>query len=134
MALTPDEIVKCRAHMGYPNISAVSTYALGVPAAMQTTFMIEGAMVKVLPQAESRLRYLLEKLDKAECKIDDVLDVVEMTKAEDVEFNQEALPRLARIYKIHQQGLANLLGIVPNPHDQREWLAGAGGINVPVMG
>ncbi len=135
MALTQDEIVKCRSHLGYPNVSAVATYALGVPAAMQTTFMIEGALVKVLAQAESRLRDLLAKLDRAECKIDDVLDVVELTEAEDVKFNQEALSKLAQIYKIHQQGLANLLGIVPNPWDQRDWLKmGGGGINVPVMG
>jgi len=135
MALTPDEIVKVRGHMGYPNVSAVQTYALGVPTAMQTTFMIEGAMVKVLAQAEARLRFLLAKLDAAECKIDDILEVVELTKAEDVEFNQGGLTMIARIYKIHQQSLANLLGVVPNPWDQREWLSGAGGsINVPVSG
>lgn len=134
MALTEDEQVKCRHHLGYPNVGAVQTYAFGVPAAMQTTFMIEGAMVRVLAQAESRLRFLLDKLDQAECKIDDILGIVEISKAEDTEFDPDALSKLARIYKIHQQSLANLLGIVPNPFDQRDWLQGSGGINVAVSG
>ena len=61
-----------------------------------------------------------------------VLENVDLVKAQDVEFNQGSLGQIARIYKIHQQSLANLLGIVPNPFDQREWLSGSGGINVPV--
>lgn len=133
MALTQDQMVKARHHMGYPNVGAVQTFAFGVPAAMQTTFMIEGAMVRILPQAESRLQYLLEKLDKAECKIDDVLDSADMSEAEDVKFRDNGLAKVAQVYKVYQQGLANLMGIVPNPYDQREWLQG-GGINVSVIG
>lgn len=133
--LTVDEIVKCRHHMGYPNVSAVSTYALGVPAAMQTTFMIEGAVVRVLPESEEILRRLLSQLDAVECKVDELLDIVFTSKAEDVEFDDKAIEKLAKVYKIRQQSLANLLAVVPNPFDQREWLQmGGGGVNVPVTG
>ncbi len=133
MALTQDEMVSSRHHLGYPNVGEVQTFAFGIPAAMQTTFMIEGAMVRILPQAEARFRYLLSKLDQTECKIDDVLDSADMSEAEDVKFRDNALAKVAQVYKVYQQSLANLMGIVPNPYDQREWLQG-GGINVSVTG
>ncbi len=134
--LTDDEIVKARHHMGYPNVSAVATYSLGIPAAMQTTFMIEGALVRVLFSAEKKFRELLDKLDRAECKVEEVLDAVVLSKAEDVEYNQDALKKVATVYKLWQQSMANMLGIVPNPFDQREWLGlgEGGGVNVPVVG
>ena len=134
--LTTEEIVNARHHCGYPNVSAVATYSLGIPAAMQTTFMIEGALVRVLQEAEKKFRDLLAKLDRAECKVEEILEAIVLSKAEDVEYNQAALQRNAQIYKIWQQSLTNMLGIVPNPYDQREWLqtGSAGGLNVPVVG
>lgn len=134
--LTEEEIVKARYHMGYPNVAAVQTYALGIPAAMQTTFMIEGALVKVLTAAEGQFRILLDRLDRAECKVEEILDAVVLSKAEDVEYNQDALKKAATVYKLWQSSMANMLGIVANPFDQREWLglAEGGGVNVPVVG
>lgn len=133
--LTEEEIVKCRHHLGYPNVASVQTYALGIPAAMQTTFMIEGALVRVLTSAEGRLRDLLDKLDRAECKVEEILETIIISKAEDVEYNQNALGQNAKIYRLWQQSVANLLGIVPNPYDQRDWLMSGGGfVNVPVSG
>lgn len=133
MALTNQQIVKCRAHLGYPNVGAVQTYVFGVPAAMQTTFMIEGAMVKILPDAEALVMDLLAKLDKVECRADELLDVIEFESTEDVKYRENALAIAARHYKRHQQALANLLGVPPNPYDQREWLQGGGALNVPIM-
>lgn len=133
--LTQEEMVKCRHHLGYPNVGEVQTFAFGVPAAMQTTFMIEGAMVRVLPNAEAMLRDLLAKLDKDECRADELLDIVEFESIEQTKYRDNALQKVAQHYLRHQQSLSNLLGIVPNPWDQREWVAsGSGNINVPVQG
>lgn len=133
MALTPDAIVKCFHHLGYPNVGEISTFAFGVPAAMQTTFMIGGALVRILPNAESMVYDFIAKLDRAECAVDEFLETVSIAKAEDVEYRENAFAKIAQVYKMRQQALANLLGIVPNPFDQREWLQG-GTISVPVTG
>ena len=37
-------------HLGYPNANAIATFVLGVPAMMESLFMLEGAMNAVAPK------------------------------------------------------------------------------------
>lgn len=128
--LTEQDKVRARHHLGYLNVEAAQTFTLGIPAAVQTQFMIEGALNRVLPQAIPKLLDLLEKLDCVECELFGGIDLASVNKISEVEVNPKRRRELAGYYKVAQQSLANLLGIVANPFDMREWLQG--GINVSV--
>lgn len=133
--ISDDEKVRARHHLGYPNVESVATFVLGVPAAMQTTFMAEGAFNRVLntPNAVDKFREMLARLDEIENFVLCGLDLADVDEVGEAKINRKRLPELARYYKIPQQGLANLLGIPPNPFDQRSWLSSGGNINVPVQ-
>ena len=131
MAFTEQEKVKLRAHMGYLNVSQVQTFALGVPAAVETQFLIEGAMNRVLTEAELKCRELISILDSIEGQMVGDLELLSVIKIGGIEVNPQEQGMLKRAYKHWQAALGNLLGIVPNPYDQR-FLSGGSGINVRV--
>lgn len=131
--LTEDEKVRLRHHFGYLNVTEAQTFVLGVPAAVQTQFMIEGAFNKILPAAENLLRKHLCRMDEIEEHVFGGKDLADVNKTGNVEVNRKRLSELAGYYRIAQQAAANLLGVVPNPFDQRSWVStGDGGINAPV--
>jgi hypothetical protein len=130
--LTEDEKVRIRHHLGYLNVQEAQTFVLGIPAAVQTQFMIEGAFAKVLPQAENLLRTLLCRCDEIEKQVFGGSDLADVTKTGNIEVNPKRLADLARYYRIAQQGMTNLLGVTANPFDMREWVMSGVGINVPV--
>lgn len=122
-------------HMGYPRVSAISTYVLGVPAAMETTFMIQGAMIRVLQSGSAKVRECICRMDAIEAQVFCGSDLADVEEVGEIKVNRKRLLELAQYYLIAQQGLANLLGVVANPFDQRGWLMmGTGGINVSVTG
>lgn len=130
--ITDYEKVRARHHLGFLNVEAAQTFELGIPAAVQTQFMIEGAMLRILnvPGAVDLFRTLLCRCDAVEEAVFCGLDLNDVTKLDTIEVDDRRLAKHARTYKIAQEGLANLLGIVPNPFDGRSWLQG--GINVAV--
>lgn len=131
--ITAEEKVRARHHMGYQNVESISTFSLGVPAAMQTTFMIEGAMDRIMaaPGAPDKFRDLLCKLDSIESRVFCGADLADVESMGEITVNRKRLRELANYYKIAQQALGNLLGVPPNPFDMREWLSGPS-INVSV--
>lgn len=132
--LTEDEKVRIRHAMGYLNVQASSTFVLGIPAAVQTQFMIEGAWDKVLPQAEQLLRALLCRCEEVESEVFGGIDLAQLTAISEIQVNPKRLTELAKHYRIAQEGIANLLGVSPNPFDMRSWLRMGGGMSVPVHG
>lgn len=134
MALTDEEKAQIRHHFAYVNVSAVSTFQLGIPAALQTTFMIEGAWDKILPAAEPLARRLLCRLNQVEEEVFGGIDMANVLETGATKINPDRLAELAKYYRLAQQGLANLLGVPPNYFDMRDWvnMGGGGGINCPV--
>lgn len=130
--LSKEERARIRHHLGYLNVSAAATFQLGVPAALQTQFMIDNAFDKVLPEAEVMVREFLCRLNDVESQVFGNLDLAEIESTGTIKVDPKRLPKLAQTYKIAQEALANLMGVPPNPFDQRSWIAGAGGMNVPV--
>lgn len=134
--ITDDEKVRARHHLGYLNVGSASTFVLGVPAAVQTQFMIEGAFSKILPAAEARFRKTLQFLDDIEEQIVENTENVAATGVDEINLNPNEFKDLLTRYRHWQGGLANMLGIVPNPFDQRPMLGagwgGGGGMNVRV--
>ncbi len=125
--------------MGYLNVTDAQTFILGVPAAVQTQFMIEGALNRILPQAVPMFRDFLDKLDGIEAQVVENQDALVVSSLGDIKINPDEFKSLIQRYKYWQGNLANLLCCQPNPFDQRP-LLGAGwsgsntGINVPVTG
>lgn len=125
-----DEKARIRHHMGYLNVSAVSTFSLGVPTAIETQYLIEGALNRVLPEAESLARNIVVKMDLIDAQMTDDLELLSVSKVDEIEINPNEMQILKRQYRYRQLELGNLLGIPPNPFDQR--FAGSGGINIQV--
>lgn len=69
MALDDNEKERVRYHMGYLNVQPAASIHFGIPAAIQTLFLVDLAMELLLPSAEDRVRRLLTVLDDIECKM-----------------------------------------------------------------
>jgi len=129
MAFTEQEKVKIRSHMGYLNVGSVQSFSLGVPAAVETQFLIDGAMNRVLPEAEQEVRQLCGILDGIEAQMVGDLELLAVTKIGEIEVNETEQAKLKTAYRHWQAKLGNLLAIPVCPFDQRFMNAG---INVGV--
>lgn len=134
MAFTDNEKVKIRAHLGYLGVAQSQTYVLGVPAALPSQFMIEGAMDRVLAAAEGIARRYIAILDTIEGQMVDDLELMAVTDLGSIKVNEKEMQKLRREYLHWRGALANLLGVSPNPYDQRFAGMVGGGVNVPVGG
>lgn len=119
MPLTEQEKVQVRHHLGYMNVKESQTFVLGFPAGVQTQFMIEGAMNKVLEDAMHQLRRHVAILDKIESQMVDDQELLSVQSVDEIVINPEEMNKLRKEYQHWRKGLANLLGIVPNPYDGR---------------
>lgn len=128
--ISEQDRVRARSHMGYLGVGSVSTFSLGIPAGMQTQFMIEGAWDKVLPQHETQFRLLLDRLDRVEEQIDCSIENLAASSLGEITLRGDEFERLLDRYRYWQGKLGNLLGVTPNPFDMR-W-RGGGGMNVSV--
>lgn len=129
MPLTEDEKVKIRMHLGYLNVSEAYTFVLGTPAGVETQFIIEGAMNRVLDAALYQVRRHIQILDTIqEQKITD-LELLAVNKVGEIDVRADEQSALDDQYDYWKQSLSNLLGVYPNPWDKRN----SGGINIPVM-
>lgn len=127
-------MVDCRRHMGYLNVQEAATFVLGVPAGLQTQFMIEGAFQRILPAAETMVQKYLDALNGIEAQFLDDQGNIAVESIGDIKVNLKEFEGLVKQYKHWQGNLANLLGVPPNPFDMRPMFgaAGGGGVNVPV--
>lgn len=131
MAVTEAEKVKIRHHLGYLNVAQSQTFVLGFPAGVQTQFVIEGAMNRILLEAEPEMRRQVAVLDNIEAQILEDQELLAVTKVDEIDIREDEFKRLLDQYDYWRRALSNLLGVMPNPFDQR--FAGlAGGINVQV--
>lgn len=133
--LTEQEKVDGRRHMGYLNVQQASTFVLGVPAGVQTQFLIDGAFQRMLPEAEPTYRQYIANMNGIEQQILDDQGDYAAEKVDEITINLEEFQMLIKQYKFWQGNLANLLGIPPNPFDMRPGFGeaqGGGSINVPV--
>lgn len=135
MAVNIPEEDKARArhHLGYLGVEQSQTFVLGIPAGVQTQFMIEGALNRLLPHSMPRFLKLLEQLECLECKYGDA-ELSDVDQIAEIKINRKRLKEIATQYCNFRTGLANLLGIVPNPFDERNIVSlGDGGMNVSVQ-
>lgn len=134
--ISEEQRVRARHHLGYGGVQQASTFYLGVPAGVQTAFMIEGAWARILPSHEGRFEKLLQKLDKIEEQWEDDQEDYAAEKVGDITVNLNEFDMLLRQYKHWQGAIANMLQVPPNPFDQRPGLGvgynGGNGRSIPV--
>jgi len=133
MSLSAEERVKIRYHLGYLQVQQSATFVLGIPAAVQTQFMVEPAMDKVLLDAEPELRRHLSILDRIDNQMIDDLELLAVDQVDEIKVRGTEQKELWQQYDRWRHSLANILGIIPNPYDQRLNSAGVGGINARVI-
>jgi len=131
MPLTEQERVRIRHHLGYLNVAEAYTFVLGVPAAVETQFMVEGAMNKILDAALPEVRRHIAILDQIEQQKIEDLELLAVTKVGEIDIRPDEHQALDRQYRHWCNSLANLMGIITNPFDKR--YAG-NGVNVRVIG
>jgi hypothetical protein len=131
---TDEEKVRCRHHLGFLNVQEAYTFVLGTPAGVETQFIVEGALNRMLPAAMPLFRELLAKCDSTEAQRFDDQESLVASKVGSIDLRgREGQVALALQYDYWRQALANLLGVYVNPFDKRSDLSG-GGVNVRVEG
>lgn len=131
--LTDYEKVRVRHHLGFMATLQSSTFVLGTPSALETQFLIEGALTKIPGESLTLIRDLIARCDAVEAQIAENTENVAASKVGCVELNPNEFAELMKRYDYWRSGLANALGIVANPFDKRDALGG-GGLSVPVRG
>ena len=133
MPLTEEERVSIRHHAGYLNVAEAMTFVLGVPAGVETQFIIEGAMNRVKESALPLLRRHLVIL----CTIEDQkigdLELAAVDRLDSIDINQKEQQQLDQQYDYWVNSMCNILGVSRNPFDARKFNQ-TGGINVRVSG
>jgi len=116
---TDEEKVRIRYHAGYLNVAASQTFVLGAPAGVETQFIIEGAMNRVLPEAETLVRNLLAKCDFVETQILENQELLAVTAVGEITVRQDEFQALQQRYNWWRKALVNALGVDVNPFDKR---------------
>lgn len=128
---------RARLHLGYGQVQQSATFLLGVPAAVQTAFMAEGAWARILPSAEAMFRKALDQLDVLYEQIFESYANLDAVKVGNIELNTRQHEQLLEKYRFFQGTVANMLQIPVNPFDQRPGVGagygGGGGLNVSVQ-
>jgi hypothetical protein len=128
--LTEEEKSDCRHHLGYVEVSEVATFSLGIPAALQTQFMIEQAMNLLTNSGEARVRRCLRILNRIEELELESLEDVEVEQIGEITINKDFYRTRRRQYRLWQGALGNCFGVPVMPFDQRN--GAMAGINVRV--
>lgn len=133
MAFSDEEKTKIRHHLGYLNVGLAATFVLGVPAPVQTQFLIESAFEKVLPAGEAKVRELMTICDEYESQLRENKDLRDVNQVGEIQIRPDAFDAQIKEYMFWRAGLGNALGVPPNPYDMRFGsMASNKTMNVPV--
>jgi hypothetical protein len=130
VVLDPAEKERVRYHMGYLEVSPAAAITFGIPAPIQTLFLLESAMDRIMPVAEDRVRKLITILDSIECKEEGGLDYLVVSRVSDIELRPDHIEKLEEQYAKWASKLADTLGAPLYPGSSKfRSLFGVGGPN-----
>jgi hypothetical protein len=130
-AFTAEERARIRHHLGYPNVNANPTIALGFPAMTQSSFLVEQGMDHLLEAAAGPVRQYVAVLDEVEARLMGVADRFVATRVGEISLNPMEPDQLEREYLRWAYRLAEDLGVPINALSRR--FATDGG-KVPING
>lgn len=132
MALTDAERHRVRKHLGYPSVSQAASLSLGVPAAYDTMFLVEGAMDRLLALAEGDVRSHLQVMDGIDEKLIAAQCRVGVEAVDGIKLRDEEPDKLEREYWRWACRLADILAVGLYPYSARFVKHQGGGVNIPV--
>lgn len=133
MALTPEEKVRVRYHLGYLNVQPAASLSFGIPKPQQTMFLVEQSMDLLIAGAEDIVRRLIGILDSIECKLLEAAEYLVAESIGDLKLREKAPQALEQEYGRWAKRLADTLGVPLYPFSAR-FSGGSGGAgNVPVL-
>jgi len=127
--LTEQEKVRIRHHTGYLNVAEAYTFVLGTPSSVETQFIIEGAMTRVLESALPLLRDIVRRLDCIEDQMAEASELLDVSSMGEITIDPKLRQKRIAEYDYQCSALCNLLGVQRNPFDKRRMDAG---INIRV--
>lgn len=135
----PAEKERIRYHMGYLQVQPAASISYGIPAPIQTLFLLESAMDRLISGAEDRVRKLITTLDEIECRMLDGQNYLMADQLADITIRKNHIDQLEDEYCRWAARLADTLGAPLYPGAVRfKRLFGAGGVNqagsIPVRG
>jgi hypothetical protein len=117
--LTDADKERARYHLGYMEVVVASSFAFAIPQATELQFMFESAITRVRPEAEFRVRSILDKLDEIECRLFRSSEELFAKRAGDLEPNLSQPDDVERELVRWACQLAQMLGVTPYPFSQR---------------
>lgn len=134
MSFNNEQKERIRYHLGYLQVQPAAAIAFGQPVARQTLFLVESAMDRVIPQAETRILRILGVLDDIECKLVEGLEYLVASQLDSLTIREDHLDRLEREYWRWGGRLADILGVPFYPYANRFKSEGRGSKagNIPV--
>ena len=129
VTLTNEEKSKVRRHLGYPETTATSAYAFGIPITLEGMFLVDNAMNVLNEEGASRVRSLLAILDGMEQKIIKAVCTLTVESVGDIKMRgaqagMTGTDLLEREYRRWASRLADCLGGPFYPYSSR---CGGGG-------
>jgi len=124
VVFSQEEKTRIKYHLGYQVLQLAQSISLGVPAATQTSFMVDSVLEHTPVSAAGIVRMLLGRLDAIDARLTEVLGQVRVSQVDSIKLNPTAGDDLERERTRWVNRLANVLGVVPNPYAQD--LPGAG--------
>jgi hypothetical protein len=119
MPLVEQDKVRIRAHLGFLGVQESATFVLGVPAGVQTEFLIELAMNKVLESSIPKVQQYLNILDTIEGQMVEDMELLAIDAIGDITVRKDEQEALVKRYDYWVANLANILGCYRNPFDKR---------------
>lgn len=126
-------------HMGYLGVSPAAAITFGLPAPVQTLFLVQSAIERVLPHSEDRIRQHVKILDDIECKMQGGQDFLVVNRVDSTEIREDHIDKLEDEYCRWASRLSDILGAPLYPGSAKfRRLFGVGGSNmagsIPVRG
>jgi len=135
MGFSEEERARIRYHLGYGNAQPAAAISFGLPATIQTLFIVEQAMDLYPPAAQDQIRNITRIMDGIECRLVDALDRLAAIELGDLKLREDEHDKLEREYVRWGFRLADALRVPIYPYSMRyrNFMAGNSG-NVPVRG
>jgi hypothetical protein len=128
--LTDIEKNKVRRHLGYPTVNPVPSITIGLPAKIQTAFLVDFALENIRESAIGEVRRLVSILERIELQILEAPERQAARSIGEVTTNPDELRALDDHYLRWVYELAGVLGCPVNANHPK--FSGGGGGRVPL--
>jgi hypothetical protein len=130
--LSDVEKAQIRHHGGYLNTDPVLSLQLGTPAISQESFIVEGAMNRIRPEAVGIIRQMLQACNDSERNLLEAQRRLRAKQVGNITLNGSECDQLEREYSRWTKRLYEDLGAPRNPYSTR-FKDGPPGLSIPVF-